>query len=395
MYPDPSECPPTVFNLWTPMLCEAWDVKQANPESENVALFRKHVLILSDRNTQLARFIEHWIAHMLHYPGRKPNSWIIFMSEEGAGKGTLVKIIERLIGQAKVKEVNNVQRSLLGTFNQAMLDGFLIVLDEASGKHLFDGKEELKNLITGDTVPVNQKGIKEKHVRSYARFMVTIQPRPVPTQKGDRRGVIVRCSDELIGNKTYWMYINAKMDTAHFIEDVHAYLMLLNPPATFQPDDLPQTEVQRELQAANADIFESWILDVVERWLSSGESEGAHPLYDYKGLRDRMNLYPEFSMQDMYRDFKMFADRSNALKATEGLTYQRFTSKFVICRLRKAFNWKPNGESYPKHKIAGVQHQCRRWDMTILARDLSVEGLPQCNSISGKMDEYLGRGVEG
>lgn len=237
---------------------------------------------------------------------------------------------------------------------------------------------------------MNQKGIKEKPVRSYARFMVTIQPRSVPTKKGDRRGVIARCSDELIGNKSYWKAIHPKIETDLFISDVHAYLMALRPPPTFQPEDLPQTEVQRELQAANADIFESWVFDVVERWLCSSEIE--HAMRDYKGKRDYANLYPEFIVQDLYRDFRAFADRSNASKLLDGVTYQKFVSRFAICRWRKAFDWKPNGESYPKHKVQGVQQQCRRWDIGTLARDLGVEGLPVTEPVSGPMDSWRGGG---
>ena len=287
MYPDSLTCPPTVYNLWNPMPCESWDISKANPQSENVAIFQRLVRVLADHNDEVANFIELFIAHMIQYPGRKPNAWLIIMSEEGAGKGTLVRIIMLLVGISKVKEINNTQRSLLGTFNQAMLDAFFIVLDEASGKHLFDGGDELKNMITQPTVPVNQKGVQEKTVWSYARFMVTCQPRPVPTRKGDRRGVISRSSDELIKDTPFWKDINARMesDTGEFIRDVHARLMTLKPPPVFAVEELPQTDVQRELQAANADIFSSWIADVVERWVSPKDETSL--LQDYNGNRDR------------------------------------------------------------------------------------------------------------
>ena len=157
IYPDPSECPPDVFNRWKPMPCESWDVTQANPASNNVATFRKLVLILADRDETVATFIELWIAHMLHHPSHKPNAWLIFMSEEGAGKGTLVSIIMRLVGDAKVKTVSNVERSLLGAYNDVVRDAFMVVLDEAKGKHLFDGGDELKNMITAPTVTVHEK----------------------------------------------------------------------------------------------------------------------------------------------------------------------------------------------------------------------------------------------
>ena len=373
MYPDPSECPHTVYNLWKPMPCEAWDVAEADPTSDHVAAFRKHVLILAGRDEKVAAFIELWIAHMLHFPWKKPNAWLVFMSEEGAGKGTLVLMIILLVGSGKVKEISNVQRSLLGTFNQAMLDGFLLVLDEAAGKHLFEGKEELKNLITAPTVPVNQKHEKEKDVRSYARFMMTIQPRAVPTKKGDRRGVIVRSSDEIIGNKQYVRDIYDRMDNPDFPRDVHAYLMTLRPPLVFQPDELPKTEVQREIQAANADIFESWIATVVEQWLVGPSLHGR--LRDYKGEWDPKNLLPEIIMNDMFNNFREFAAASNALHVIDKITYQVFVSRFSFCRWRRAFDWKPNGKDYPKHKVCGVQQQCRRWDMVAIAGDLAINGV--------------------
>jgi len=392
MHPDPSECPPHVYNRWKPMPCESWDVTQANPESKNVATFRNLVLILADRDDKVAAFVELWIAHMLHHPSRKPNAWLIFMSEEGAGKGTLVSIIMRLVGSAKVKKVGNVQRSLLGAYNDVVRDAFLVVLDEAKGKHLFDGGDELKNMITESTVTVHEKYVSAQEIHSYARWMVTVQPRSVPTKKGDRRGVISRCSDELCDKKGqhHLKDINHWIDESHedfipqFVPDIHAYLMTLKPPPVFQPDELPQTEVQRELQAANADVFESWIADAVERWLSCegeptghtnqfGETTQEYTLRDYQGkCGSALHVFPELSMQHLFADFQMFAQRTNATKVIEGIRFPVFVSKFTICRWRKAFDWKPNGETFPKHKIKGVQHQCRRWDMASLARDLGI-----------------------
>ena len=377
MYPDPSECPPNVYNRWKPMPCESWDVTQANPESENVATFRNLVLILADRDDKVAAFVELWIAHMLQHPSRKPNAWLIFMSEQGAGKGTLVCIIARLVGSAKVKKVGNVERSLLGAYNDVVRDAFLVVLDEAKGKHLFDGGDELKNMITESTVTVHEKYMSAQEIRSYARWMVTVQPRSVPTKKGDRRGVISRCSDELCvkEGQQHLKDVNHWIDESHekfkpqFIPDIHAYLMTLKPPTVFQSDELPQTEVQRELQAANADVFESWVADVVERWVSCDKT-----VRDYQGkCGSAQHLFPELSMRQCFDDFQDFAQRTNATKITEGFRLQVFVSKFTICRWRKAFDWKPNGETFPKHKIMGAQHQCRRWDMASLARDLGID----------------------
>jgi hypothetical protein len=391
MYPNNELCPPYVFNTWKPMPCESWDVAQADVLSENVAAFRELVLILSDRDEKVAAFVELWIAHMVHFPDRKPGAWIVFMSEEGGGKGTLVKMITKVIGELKVQEINNVQRSLLGGFNEAMYNAFLVVLDEAAGKHLFDGKEELKNMIAAPRITVNRKYRAAEMIDSYARFMVTIQPRPVPTKKGDRRGLIVRCSDELIGNTAYWEKTNRMVDECpSFGPDVHAYLMSLKPPPVFQITDIPQTEVQFELQEGNADVFDSWVAHVVEEWLvSDGDVSGAK-LSDYKGKRGLPQLLPEFTMKELWVDFGLFARRTNSERLIEGVTFQRFCSKFAICRWRKAFDYKPlivKGKAmYPRHLIDGDRLQCRRWDMMAIARDLGLAS----SSLVGAVDSLHG-----
>eukprot|EP00966_Prymnesium_polylepis_P148629 3433480-Prymnesium_polylepis.1 len=107
MYPNASECPEKVYNLWKPMPCEGWDVANADSNSEHVGVFRKHILYLADHDEAVASFIELWVAHMLHFPHVKPGAWLVLLSEQGAGKGTLVRLIVLLVGKSKVKEISN------------------------------------------------------------------------------------------------------------------------------------------------------------------------------------------------------------------------------------------------------------------------------------------------
>ena len=368
-FPNVNKCPPDVYNLWERMPCEEWNTAEADPNSEHVKQFRFLARVLADNNAKLARFIELFIAHMLKFPDVKPGAWLVFMSEEGAGKGTLIACIRLLVGSRKVSAVNNVGRSLLGSFNQVLLDAFLIVLDESSSKHLYDGAEELKNLITESEVKVNQKNVKEKTVQSYARFISTIQPRSIPTKKGDRRGVICRCSDELIGNTEFFTDINKRMEDPQFARDIHAYLMTLSPPKVFTAVDLPQTDLQKVLQDANADIFEQWLNEVVSKWMTDEDDE----LKEYNRRRITTNLTPTFTLLDLFKSYREYAEQANALRLVENVTFKTFVAKFSLCAWRKSFDYKPNGKDYPRHKVGGQQKLCRQWDMKTLARELRVE----------------------
>lgn len=363
MYPRADQCPSFIYNTWRPMTCEAFDVAAGNPRSDGVRMVRRLIAVLADFKPAVVKYIELFIAHMLLYPATKPGTYLVLMSPEGAGKGTLVEILSALMGSHLVKELNNVQRSLLGNFNGALLDAFLIVLDEAQGKHLFDGSEELKHLITAAEHSVNQKGVPERTVKSYARFIVTIQPRAVPTKRGDRRAVISLSSDVLVGDTSFFSAIRSLLEDPQFLLDLNAYFRSLDPPRVFAPEDTPVTEVQSEMQQGNADIFELWVADVVERWCSVSPNS----VRDWRGSRSLLDTTPHMDLKAMYADFCDFAPP----KVVESIRYQSFVSRFSLCRWSKAFNTKVNG-GYPRHKYDGVQLQCRQWDMRKIARDLGV-----------------------
>ena len=360
----PRDCPPNVYNLWRPMPCDVWDACEANPQSDHVKVFRRLTSVLADNNTEVQLFIELFIAHMLKYPEIKPGAWLVLMSEEGAGKGTLICILRQLMGIDKVREIENAGNTLFGSFNSILLDAFLLVLDETSTKDMFSGKEQLKNLITAPEVMVNQKNVKAKPVQSYARFILTMQPRAVPTKKGDRRGVISCCSDELIGDTAFYDDIYARMETNEFRRDIHAYLMQLDPPKVFRIDNLPQTDVQREIQSANADPFETWVKDVATRWQTPTREEDE--LRDIKGVRCAFNRKPEFTLQALHSDFRSFAELNHMTRLVEKMTYMTFCSRFSYCRWRKHI-------TTTRHKIKSVLYQCRQWDIDRIAADFTVD----------------------
>ena len=111
------------------------------------------------------------------------------------------------------------------------------------------------------------------------------------------------------------------------------------------------------MQEANADIFDSWIANVVEEWFHpppppktsapqfdqfGEEWKTPEMIKDYQGKRGAGISLPEITMNDAFYDFKRFAEKSNASRLSEHVTFSSFCSKFAFCRWRKAFDYKPN-----------------------------------------------------
>ena len=123
------------------------------------------------------------------------------------------------------------------------------------------------------------------------------------------------------------------------------------------------------VQAANCDIFEQWVNDVVFKWVNDEEDF----LREYNCRRDCTNMAPTFTLRDLFTSYREFAEQSNALRLVENVTFRAFTAKFSLCEYRKSFDHKPNGTHFPRHKINNTQLQCRRWEMQQLAQKFGVE----------------------
>ena len=83
---------------------------------------------------------------MLTYPEIKS---IIptFISDEGAGKYTFIRLLMLMLGSKRVLETANPKRDIWGDFNGCLMDAFLINLNELSKKDTLEAEGKIKGLI--------------------------------------------------------------------------------------------------------------------------------------------------------------------------------------------------------------------------------------------------------
>ena len=106
-------------------------VKEYTPNMDALEMFRNHIKILCGNDENVANYMECWIAQMIQFPAVKSICPTI-ISNQGAGKGTLLKLISAMIGQDKYFETTSPSRDVWGDFNGRMANTFLINLDELS-----------------------------------------------------------------------------------------------------------------------------------------------------------------------------------------------------------------------------------------------------------------------
>lgn len=274
VYPPDQEVPPNVYNLWVPFameLVDTWDDKQ-----EELALIRKHILILCNNEQHIADYFELWIAQMIQQPSVK-SICPTMISEQGAGKGTLMQLFIKMFGTSKVlNEMTNPSRDVWGNFNSLMKQAFLVNVDELSGKDSRDAVGQIKALIKSATISINSKGQAPIIVKSYHRFFNTTNNNdPISVSKDDRRNCVIRSSDELCRNSTYFNKMYEILNDVNVIKTCYEYFKNLKGATSFNAIPIPHTEYHEEMSQLSVSPIEAWLKDYTQEYyiISGSESQ--------------------------------------------------------------------------------------------------------------------------
>lgn len=261
VYPQDIKCPDSIFNLWRPFTMEK-KITFIN-DQESIDVIKKHIKIMCANDQLVANYLELWIAQMIQFPSVKSISPTL-ISKEGAGKGTLLRLFERMLGTEKILQTTKPSQNVWGNFNGQMKNAFLVNLDELSKREGEGADGYIKGLITEPRVTINEKGIIPYEIASYHRFFITTNNEdPIKSTKGDRRKLIIRSSDELIGNKTYFDKLYAIMDDENAVKSIYEYFKTLKGADTFNKLLIPETEHQRDIQDSYISPVELWLNELV------------------------------------------------------------------------------------------------------------------------------------
>ena len=264
-YPTGIECPESHFNTWTPFAMEF--VTEYEPNLAGKDFILEHIKILCNHEEQIYDYIIKWIAQMIQYPAIKTICPIL-ISKQGAGKGTLLKLIEKMIGSNKYFETTDPARDVWGDFNGQMVDSFFVNVNELSKKDTIACEGKIKGLITDTKLTINTKGVTQYEIQSYCRFMITTNNGdPFNTADDDRRMVIIRSSDEKIGNKDYFDTLHKYIEDMNVIKTCYEYFKSIADMDKFHKLPLPCTEYQSNLKELSCSPIESWVKQLVyDNW---------------------------------------------------------------------------------------------------------------------------------
>lgn len=278
IYPNTAACPPNEFNLWIPFAMErVEEFTWRQDVLDDFIYFVKHVICGHKEYKGDVKFptpqydyMMDWLAHLVQHPEQKPGKCPVLVSKQGSGKGTLTRIIKRILGAKRVFQSENPARDVWGDFNPMMEQAILVILDESDKKVAAASEGQLKNYITEENMTINNKFCPAHVMTSHHRFMVhTNTPDGgVQMQDGDRRFFAMKMSDHKKGDMAYWAKWNKVIcDTADdsAFKTIYDWLMARDI-GDFMQKDTPKTDFQKELERSNKEPIDSWLEDMAVTW---------------------------------------------------------------------------------------------------------------------------------
>lgn len=161
---------------------------------------RKHILeYVCGGNQYHFNWLISWIAQIIQEPHLKLGTAVVLVGPKGCGKTTVAMLIRELIGKrhsCKVSQSSHVT----GHFNSHLRDCFFLQVEEAlwAGSKAAEGV--LKDLITGETLTVEGKGLPVMEFPNFSRLMLLANPGWVVPATGDeRRFFVLNCVDPCPG----------------------------------------------------------------------------------------------------------------------------------------------------------------------------------------------------
>jgi len=202
------------YNIWRGLAVKPLGDNETVPAHAERAVddYFGHILHnVAHGNQAHYRQLVGFLAHMVQLPADKPDWSLILRGEKGTGKNVIVKYMRHIIGKSHSFLGAN-RRLLTGQFNAHMEGRILFVLDEAFWAGDKQSDSILKDLVTGDELNIERKGLEMYTSPNLARIVMLANEKwVVPASHDERRYGVFDVSSARRGDSAYFGGIDQGM----------------------------------------------------------------------------------------------------------------------------------------------------------------------------------------
>ena len=238
------------------------DFNQSNDEIIDIDPFIKHIGILVNNEENSINYILNYLAHLIQKPYELPRVCLLFKSKQGYGKDLFINFLEKLLGKQYISRTCDIDKEVFGDFNPICKNNLVLQLNELEGKHGFENKEKLKNLITAEEITINDKNEKLYKQSNYSRVIIcsnNLTPIEIPSD--DRRFVVFQAQD-IKPSKEYFNKLVDCLNNNIFIYSLYKYLKNRDISNLNLSNDRPITNAYNIIQKSCNNTFYEYLNDL-------------------------------------------------------------------------------------------------------------------------------------
>ena len=134
------------------------------------AIIDKHMeLLIADPEHR--RILFDWMAYNVQFPGQKIRWAPLFQGGEGCGKTFFYELMRTVLGAGHAKLVNKA--SISGSWNEWATGAQVVAIEEIRvvGENKYEIMNKLKELITNNNVPINQRNTDTRTVENTTNYI--------------------------------------------------------------------------------------------------------------------------------------------------------------------------------------------------------------------------------
>lgn len=282
------------LNAYFGLSVEPKDLTNIQPYLDHL----KHVICDGDLNYYT--YLINWIAHLFQKPEEKPEVAIVLKAGQGAGKGTFVDPLGKIIGSHYFHATD--PKHVIGRFNASLENKILLFADE-----FFSGKKQvtdvLKGLITEKTGVIERKGVDSVSVPSYSRLiMASNRDNIISIEKDERRYFYLEVSESKKGDHKYFMPLQKLIAQKDFLSSLLYYFLSVDI-TKFNPREFPKTNALTQQKLDNLDSIDSWLLARIRQG-SFGNTPISEARINTDVLQDDLDLYLKSNSRMVFGDTK-------------------------------------------------------------------------------------------
>lgn len=210
----------------------------------------------ADKNaSESAAWLLKWMAFPLQNPGAKMQSAIIMHGPQGTGKSTVFKTLARIYGYKGNPHRNYAivldQKALQSNFNPDWDDKLFVLAEEVvNSSDKWQLKNELKELVTGDTMRIEGKFLNAVHKKNRINMaFLSNENQPLPLDIGDRRHHVIYTPPAL--SKQFYMDLAEELKHGG-VEAFYDHLLSLDLTGFNEDSTPPFTEAKERLIAISS-----------------------------------------------------------------------------------------------------------------------------------------------